>query len=208
MQISPQKHVRLSPRPSTSFAPYPSPTYTSAIAAAQHSVNVALGLQNSGGFTGSPGTNNIRASSSITILNNNNNNSMHHSQSTHNAHHLQQVNPSEFWIFSIEYLSHFLLFSFSHNIRKYWTYLTVHQPHQQRYRVPHQWFIVHHCHQIVGHAVKIKSVENNMAWKRKNYGVHNVNGRKHAAVLATENDQNRQRQSQQPKRRWRSCHVF
>lgn len=89
MQISPQKHVRLSPRPSTSFAPYPSPTYTSAIAAAQHSVNVALGLQNTGGFTGSPNTNNIRASSSITILNNNN--SMHHSQSPHNAHHLQVI---------------------------------------------------------------------------------------------------------------------
>lgn len=42
--MSPQKHVRLSPRPSTSYAPYPSPTYTSAIAAAQHNVNVALGL--------------------------------------------------------------------------------------------------------------------------------------------------------------------
>lgn len=32
-----------------------------------------------------------------------------------------------------------------------------------------------------------------MAWKRKNYGVHNVNGRKHAVVLGTENDPNRQR---------------
>lgn len=42
-QMSPQKHVRLSPRPSTSYAPYPSPTYTSAIAAAQHNVNMALG---------------------------------------------------------------------------------------------------------------------------------------------------------------------
>jgi hypothetical protein len=27
-QNSPQKHVRLSPRPSTSYAPYPSPTYS------------------------------------------------------------------------------------------------------------------------------------------------------------------------------------
>lgn len=41
--MSPQKHVRLSPRPSTSYAPYPSPTYTHAIAAAQHNVNIALG---------------------------------------------------------------------------------------------------------------------------------------------------------------------
>lgn len=41
--MSPQKHVRLSPRPSTSYAPYPSPTYTSAIAAAQHNVHMALG---------------------------------------------------------------------------------------------------------------------------------------------------------------------
>lgn len=41
--MSPQKHVRLSPRPSTSYAPYPSPTYSSAIAAAQHNVHVALG---------------------------------------------------------------------------------------------------------------------------------------------------------------------
>lgn len=41
--MSPQKHVRLSPRPSTSYAPYPSPTYTNAIAAAQHNVNLALG---------------------------------------------------------------------------------------------------------------------------------------------------------------------
>jgi hypothetical protein len=29
-QTSPQKHVRLSPRPSTSYAPYPSPTYSQA----------------------------------------------------------------------------------------------------------------------------------------------------------------------------------
>lgn len=42
-QMSPQKHVRLSPRPSTSYAPYPSPTYSSAIAAAQHNVHLALG---------------------------------------------------------------------------------------------------------------------------------------------------------------------
>lgn len=41
--MSPQKHVRLSPRPSTSYAPYPSPTYSSAIAAAQHNVHLALG---------------------------------------------------------------------------------------------------------------------------------------------------------------------
>lgn len=41
--MSPQKHVRLSPRPSTSYAPYPSPTYTNAIAAAQHNVHMALG---------------------------------------------------------------------------------------------------------------------------------------------------------------------
>lgn len=75
--MSPQKHVRLSPRPSTSYAPYPSPTYTSAIAAAQHNVNVALGLQN-------PYTS---ASGSITILNNNNS-TVHSSQV---IHHLQQV---------------------------------------------------------------------------------------------------------------------
>lgn len=30
IQTSPQKHVRLSPRPSTSYAPYPSPTYSTA----------------------------------------------------------------------------------------------------------------------------------------------------------------------------------
>lgn len=30
LQNSPQKHVRLSPRPSTSYAPYPSPTYSTA----------------------------------------------------------------------------------------------------------------------------------------------------------------------------------
>lgn len=42
-QMSPQKHVRLSPRPSTSYAPYPSPTYTSAIAAAQHNVHMVCG---------------------------------------------------------------------------------------------------------------------------------------------------------------------
>lgn len=88
--MSPQKHVRLSPRPSTSYAPYPSPTYTSAIAAAQHNVNVALGLPNS--YNGSSGSNNIRASGSITILNSNNNTSIHHSQSLHAANHLQQVN--------------------------------------------------------------------------------------------------------------------
>lgn len=76
--MSPQKHVRLSPRPSTSYAPYPSPTYTSAIAAAQHNVNVALGIQNS--YTG--------ASGGITILNNNNNSTIHRSQV---PHHLQQV---------------------------------------------------------------------------------------------------------------------
>lgn len=84
--MSPQKHVRLSPRPSTSYAPYPSPTYTSAIAAAQHNVNVALGLQNSYGASSSG---NIRTGS-ISILNGNN--SIHHSQSPHSSHHLQQVN--------------------------------------------------------------------------------------------------------------------
>lgn len=42
LQASPQKHVRLSPRPSTSSAPYPSPPYSSAIAAAQQNINNAL----------------------------------------------------------------------------------------------------------------------------------------------------------------------
>uniref|UniRef100_A0A336MCZ1 CSON013853 protein n=1 Tax=Culicoides sonorensis TaxID=179676 RepID=A0A336MCZ1_CULSO len=40
---SPQKHVRLSPRPSTSYAPYPSPTYSTVIAQhhqqLQHQIN-------------------------------------------------------------------------------------------------------------------------------------------------------------------------
>uniref|UniRef100_A0A1B0D342 Uncharacterized protein n=1 Tax=Phlebotomus papatasi TaxID=29031 RepID=A0A1B0D342_PHLPP len=40
---SPQKHVRLSPRPSTSYAPYPSPTYTNTITAVQHNVNIYMG---------------------------------------------------------------------------------------------------------------------------------------------------------------------
>ncbi|XP_059608093.1 zinc finger protein 395 isoform X1 [Phlebotomus argentipes] len=41
-KASPQKHVRLSPRPSTSYAPYPSPTYTNAITAVQHNVNIYM----------------------------------------------------------------------------------------------------------------------------------------------------------------------
>lgn len=93
--MSPQKHVRLSPRPSTSYAPYPSPTYTSAIAAAQHNVNVALGLQNS--FAGTSGSNNNRTSGSMTALNNN---SMQHLQSAHTTHHLQQVSRKQ--IFFLE----------------------------------------------------------------------------------------------------------
>lgn len=106
--MSPQKHVRLSPRPSTSYAPYPSPTYTSAIAAAQHNVNVALGLQNSYGASSSG---NIRTGS-ISILNGNN--SIHHSQSPHSSHHLQQVNlikwfPSWPWNFQRLTLFFFLI---------------------------------------------------------------------------------------------------
>lgn len=66
--MSPQKHVRLSPRPSTSYAPYPSPTYPNAIAAAHHNVQLALGtLPNSLGNSG-----NVR-SGSIGIMN-----SIHH----------------------------------------------------------------------------------------------------------------------------------
>lgn len=99
--MSPQKHVRLSPRPSTSYAPYPSPTYTNAIAAAQHNVNVALGLHNS--YSASSG--NIRTSGSITILNGNNN--IHHSQSPHSSHHLQQVRINSC---TTGYLNIFLMF--------------------------------------------------------------------------------------------------
>jgi hypothetical protein len=36
LQTSPQKHVRLSPRPSTSYAPYPSPTYSNVMAHHHH----------------------------------------------------------------------------------------------------------------------------------------------------------------------------
>ncbi|XP_031630888.1 zinc finger protein 704 isoform X2 [Contarinia nasturtii] len=89
--LSPQKHVRLSPRPSTSYAPYPSPTYTSAIAAAQHNVNIALGLQNNYGTTNGSS---IRGSGSITIINNSNS-SIHHSQSLHTSNHLQQPQHSD-----------------------------------------------------------------------------------------------------------------
>lgn len=63
----------------------------------------------------------------------------------------------------------------------------MHQQHQ----VPHRLFIVRRYHQIVGHAVKIRNAANNTVWKRRNCGAHNANGRKHAAVLETENDQNR-----------------
>lgn len=88
--MSPQKHVRLSPRPSTSYAPYPSPTYTSAIAAAQHNVNVALGLPNSYGGTAS--NSNLRTSGSIAIINGNTN-SNHHIQAptNHTIHHNSQL---------------------------------------------------------------------------------------------------------------------
>lgn len=87
VKISPQKHVRLSPRPSTSYAPYPSPTYTNAIAAAQHNVNLALGLQNT--YNTSSGSGNLRASGSITILNKNSSSNMQNAARP--AHHLQQV---------------------------------------------------------------------------------------------------------------------
>lgn len=40
--MSPQKQIRLSPRPSTSCAPYPT-HYSSSIAAAQHNINMAMG---------------------------------------------------------------------------------------------------------------------------------------------------------------------
>lgn len=72
--MSPQKHVRLSPRPSTSYAPYPSPTYTNAIAAAQHNVHLALGtMSNSLGANNNGG---VIHSGNITIH--------------HQNHHLQQ----------------------------------------------------------------------------------------------------------------------
>lgn len=77
--MSPQKHVRLSPRPSTSYAPYPSPTYTSAIAAAQHNVHLALGtmphsLTGSGAMLNNNGSGGSGASTS----------GHHH----HHSHHL------------------------------------------------------------------------------------------------------------------------
>lgn len=82
--MSPQKHVRLSPRPSTSYAPYPSPTYTSAIAAAQHNVHMALGtMPNS-----LNGSGNVR-SGSIGISNN-----MNHSNHHHHMHHPDVLNLS------------------------------------------------------------------------------------------------------------------
>lgn len=86
--MSPQKHVRLSPRPSTSYAPYPSPTYTSAIAAAQHNVHLALGtMSNSLGSSG----NGIR-SGSIGIANNH----QHHPHPhTHQQYHSDVLNLSQ-----------------------------------------------------------------------------------------------------------------
>lgn len=81
--MSPQKHVRLSPRPSTSYAPYPSPTYTSAIAAAQHNVHLALGTM-SNSFGGNSG---IR-SGSIGIAS-----SVHH-QNHQQQHHSDVLNLS------------------------------------------------------------------------------------------------------------------
>lgn len=79
-QMSPQKHVRLSPRPSTSYAPYPSPTYSSAIAAAQHNVHMALGT-----MPNSLGNGNIR-SGSIGISGHIHHSHMHHSDVLNLSH--------------------------------------------------------------------------------------------------------------------------
>ncbi|KAG4066163.1 hypothetical protein HA402_010365 [Bradysia odoriphaga] len=78
--MSPQKHVRLSPRPSTSYAPYPSPTYTNAIAAAQHNVHIALGTT----------PNNLHNGHQLNGVGGGPLN-LSHSAPNHHHHHLQQL---------------------------------------------------------------------------------------------------------------------